>query len=133
MPSKFEGEWQYHFLRITNTGNITRTPMGRFHLPTVENSGTLTNATDDDNMALTGEIGRQGPFETIHINRGAGPERHLRGILAFEGVINGVFCMVLVGERRGRPFPVERRGKDDEDIAALPPGQEDGTWVATKP
>lgn len=132
MASKFEGFWQLHFLKIDNTGNITRTPKGKFHLKTIEGNGNIKEATDADQKPLTGHISKAGPFETIHLNRLDAPERHFKGVLAFEGVVDGVFCMVLAGERRPHPFPDESRGKDDTDPLALP-GQEDGTWVATKP
>ena len=132
MASKFEGFWQLHFLTTDQTGNITRTPMGKIHLKTIENNGNIKEAKDKDGNNLSGKISKGGPFETIHLKWEAGHQRHLRGILAFEDVINGVFCMVLTGERRPTPFPEGFREKDKTDPLALP-GQEDGTWVATKP
>jgi hypothetical protein len=129
MANKFEGHWHYHF--IDTSGNLTS--MGQFHLPMVESNGNLKNATDDDQTPLSGEITMAGPFQTIHLNRASGPQRHLRGILSFEGKVNGVDTMILVGERRRLPFPLP---PDREDKAKTDPdelGQTDGTWVATKP
>jgi len=131
MANHFEGDWHYKFVSVDNTGEITTTDMGQFHLPTVGNGGNLTNATDNDRHPLTGEIGQSGGFETIHLNRGAGPERHLRGILVFEGSVNGVPTMVVVGIHRRQPFPHIRMESGEKDASAQV--QTDGTWVATKP
>ncbi len=138
MANKFEGEWQYHFLRISETGAITSTPKGKFNLIEIENSGNIKQAKDNDGKPLTGHISKAGPFETIHLNRADNPVRHLRGVLVFEGVINGVLSMVLMGERRKDPFPgdnivVREKSWDEKDRGDLIIGQEDGTWIATKP
>ena len=132
MPNKFEGDWSYKFVTIDNTGEPTLEDKGHFHLPEVDAQGNLNNAKDDDNTPLTGEIRQIGPLEIIHLNRASGPERHLRGILVFEGTVLGVSTMIVVGERRRQPFPHIRMGSGEAaDPSAL--AQTDGTWVATKP
>ena len=132
MANKFQGDWQYHFLEIDKNGTIKRTPKGKFHLNEIDANGKITKAKDDDNKDLTGDISKSGPFEIIHLNRADPPKRHLRGVLAFEGIIDGVFCMVLVGERRGTQFPLQP-ARVDEGKERVKLGQEDGTWIATKP
>lgn len=126
MANKFEGDWHYRFLEVDDAGNITLTDMGHFHLPTVEPNGNLKDATDEDQEVLTGEITQTGPYETINLHRAAGPVRHMRGILASEAV-----PMVLIGQHRMGPFPPGQHPGGGP--ANLPPGKDDGTWVATKP
>ena len=137
MANKFEGDWKYHFLIITETGTVTYTPKGKFHLIEIDNSGNIKQAKDDDNKPLTGHISKAGPLEVIHLNRADNPVRHLRGVLVFEGVVNGVLSMVLMGERRKDPFPdgngFTREKVGDKKERGDLVGQEDGTWIATKP
>jgi hypothetical protein len=130
---KFQGDWRYSFLKI-DSGDITCTPMGLFHLPSVDDDGNIKDATDDDNTPLNGHVSKAGPIDVIHLNRGAnpGPERHLRGILVFEGMQAGAFRRILLGERRGNPFPDNARGKGSKDENAAA-SQTDGTWIAVKP
>jgi|ERR1041385_3339328 hypothetical protein len=131
MANKFEGNWHYYFLGVDNAGNSNIKDMGFFHLPTVDNSGNLQQATDNDGESLTGDIKNA---KTINLNRAAnpGPERHLRGDLVFEGTVAGVSWMIIVGERRGHPFPIPFNERDSHGKDSLP-AQTDGTWVATKP
>jgi hypothetical protein len=131
MSEKFLGDWQYHFITPDASGSVTPTRKGRFNLKTIDGNGKITDAKDDDAKPLTGQISKAGSLETIHIIRADDPKRHLRGILAFDRVIAGKRVMVLVGERRGDPFPLAPdRGTDKkEEVTA----QQDGVWIATKP
>lgn len=127
MANKFEGNWHYKFLSINASGEVVVDDQGHFHLPKVENTGDLTNATDDDGGPLTGDIKKNGNVEIIHLNRAQGPERHLRGFLAVDGA-----TMVLVGVHRRQPFPNNIQPDARKADASLFV-QTDGTWVATKP
>ena len=132
---KFEGDWQYHFIKTDKHGNITRTPIGTFHLDEIDaGTGKFTKARDDDGKTLTGGISKAGPLEFIEINRADPPKRHFRGINALEFEDGGVFCMVIVGERRKDPFLFlgSEDFKPEKSEAALT-SQEDGVWIATKP
>lgn len=127
---KYRGDWRVYFIRIPPSGDLGPLPAARlYHFETIDNDQ-ITVANDDEGKALTGKIRRAGRVEIIRFNR-TDQKRHFRGINAFEHVnSSGNLQMVLVGERRGDPFPEDERAKED---VLLPPGQEDGVWIATKP
>ena len=144
MPKRdFEGTWRYRLMSVNAMGQVTMAPERRFTLPTInEGTGDVSRGTDDDGSALNGRISEAGPFRVINLHHPVSaeiPERHLRGVLAFQGFSAGEFRMVVVGARRNQPFPMGFRDDAPEQEEALTQEQlkaftqEDGTWIAVKP
>ena len=132
MFDKYEGPWRFHFITITESGEIGNViPQGEYDFPAIDGNGKITGGKDNNNKELEGNFSTQGPLDFLRMKRKDGT-RHFRGIRAFERTTGGGGRqIVFVGQRSRRPIPEERtEGAEGKDVVL---DQEEGVWVATTP
>jgi hypothetical protein len=142
MVHELHGEWHLYIIRpIDDQGHLESGPDGTVHLQmTNAQTGVIESQSTHGPSDLTGKATRtdDGGYSIEITEKLAGTEIHsYNGFLIDRVDVPGGRVLVMSGVRT-TPVGARKQGKkakttDKDNATALDDGQNDGTWVMTKP
>jgi hypothetical protein len=134
MPHKLNGLWRSLLLPDTTTGDITPRDDGQIFLRLDERSGEVLMGSNHNGKPLTGQA--EDTADGLSLTLQQDEEDNVRdqsGFLISEEDSSGQKSLAVFGRYKDTAKPVpEDKGKRPP-LPADVPGQEEGTWVITKP